>query len=228
MENKIVNKIKKLLSLAGSSNQNEAETASKKANELLIKHNLKMQDVKSHSSDYEREILSAKTKQSPEDKYINGILSKHFFVQLVIARDKRNNITTVYILGRKENVEVAGYVKDFLTRAFRDLWAKYRNESKCPANFKQSYFIGLYKGLDEQLSVTRKATEAETGLIVIKQDEALSEFINDIFGKLKNSRKHTISTRDSRAIEAGKEAGKSLKIQQGISNNSGQSGLYLK
>lgn len=48
----IMEKIQKLLSLANSDNENEAKMATARANELLIKYNLNLQQIEDHQNDY--------------------------------------------------------------------------------------------------------------------------------------------------------------------------------
>ena len=223
MNNKIVEKIKKLLSLANSDNQNEAEIASRKANELLVKFNLSMQDVESAENTYEQDSLSAKAKMSLEDKFILPIVGEHFFVRIVKSR--RNNVTTVFILGEENNVEVAKYVYDFLSRAFKGLWLSYRQRTGCSNSHKQSYYYGLYQGLDAQLTVTRKAVEQETGLVVVK-DGQLEKFVNNIFNNLKKGN-YKANCNSQEARLAGHEAGKNLKISKSLGEGSSNSEKYL-
>ena len=47
MDNKVVERIKKLLSLASSPNEHEAKMAAEKANELLLRFNLTASEVES-------------------------------------------------------------------------------------------------------------------------------------------------------------------------------------
>ena len=58
MNNKIIEKIQKLLSLSGSENVNEAELAMSKAQELMTKHNIDMQTVDNHDSEYINIVFS--------------------------------------------------------------------------------------------------------------------------------------------------------------------------
>jgi len=54
MNKKILEKIQKLLSLATSDNEHEAKAAMDKANALLVKHNLSMQEAK-ENLEYEKD-----------------------------------------------------------------------------------------------------------------------------------------------------------------------------
>lgn len=228
MEN-ITAKIQKLLSLANSDNQHEAELASKKANELLVKHNLKMQDVESHNENYDDDVLCDKAKKSAEDKFILSILNKFFFVQTVQDRIRDRvtgrNVTRIHILGKKSNVEVATYVYQYLTRAFKTLWTQYKAEHGCPSNYKQAFYLGLHTGLCNQLEQTKKDVEQETGLVVVK-DADLADFVASTLGKTRSvSSKAAI--RDRGAVQAGTEAGKNIRIRRGLDEGSSQSDRFL-
>ena len=79
MDNKLIEKIQKLLALSGSSNENEAKAAMTKAQELMLKHNIDMRSVKEHDSEYINELSEAFKREHPSMKYINSIIEKYFF-----------------------------------------------------------------------------------------------------------------------------------------------------
>lgn len=222
---KIAEKIKKLLALANSSNQHEAETASRMANTLLVKHNLTMQGVEASTADYERDTLPGGGRATVEEKFILPLLTAHFFVKIVKSR--RTGATVHHILGRSENVEVAKYVFDFLNSSFRQLWLNYKQATNCGTASKQSFYLGLYGGLNTQLSNARKNVESETGLVVVEDDPALARFMQAAFNNLKHEKRGKVKLRDREAQNAGHEAGKNLKIRRGLDSAGQNSGRLL-
>jgi len=224
MENKILEKIKKLLSLATSPNENEAKLASEKAQALLLKHNLSLSELDYEESRYSKETL-VEGRAKVEDKFIHAILAKFFFVTLVRSR----KIGGVYILGEKTNVEIARYTKAYLEQTFKALFKAYKKETGCPSGHRQSYYFGLHKGLTEKLEAQKKAFEEQFkannpnsnyGLVVT--DKALARFVRDQFGNLRSSRSK-FSNRSDDAQSAGKEAGSNIRINRGLSSsNSGE------
>jgi hypothetical protein len=213
-------KIQKLLSLANSDNEHEARLAAEKANALLIKHNLTMQQAKDVSEDYENTVLDLGKRAPVVTKYINSIVLKHFFVELI--RSRRYGKSTISVLGTKTNVEIAVYVHSYLTIQFESLWKAYKARTGVDASAKQSYWMGLFRGLDAQLSAQRAAVQRETGLVVVK-DMGLEKFKASQFNQLTKSAKTNVNIKDTNAMAAGREDGAKMRITKAMhSSGSGQ------
>ena len=225
----ITKKIQKLLSLAESSNEHEAKAAANMAQELMVKHNLQSVDLE--ESEYGENVIDEYKRANVQSKYVIDLLDRFFFVKPVTARRARRNektlrierYTTLEIFGTKENVEIAQYTYGFLMRAFDRSWKEYKRETGAPASSKQSYMVGLWRGLKEQLSTTRKKVENETGLVVV-QDHGLSSYMFSKIGATKQRNSRT-KVGDSQAANSGKEAGRNMRISRGI--NQGHAGKVL-
>lgn len=216
----ILIKIQKLLSLANSDNEHEARAAAEKANALLIKHNLTMQQAKDVSEEYENTVLDMGKRVSIVAKYVNSIVLKHFFVELV--RSRQYGKTSLSVLGTKTNVEIAVYVHSYLTIQFESLWKAYKARTGVDASAKQSYWMGLFRGLDTQLSAQRVAVQRETGLVVVK-DMGLEKFKASQFNRLTKSTKTNVNIKDGAALAAGREDGAKLRITKAM-HSSGSGG----
>lgn len=226
LKNKIIDKIQKLLALATSPVEAEAKSAAAMANKLLIQHNLTMQDVPDKSQkQYEKDTLFEGSEARTEDKFITSLLGEYFFVRIVTRRDRRAGKTIFIILGEETNVAVARYVYEFLHRAFKDLWKQYQKETGAKSGSKQSYYMGLYKGLQEQFKAKHREVVTDRGLILVK-DGDLERFVKDNFDRLRSS-SQKVNLNDARAKEQGFEKGKSLHISRGIESSSGNLGKYL-
>jgi hypothetical protein len=224
MDTKVIEKIKKLLSLGNSDNEHEARLAAERASELLVRHNLSIQDVKRQDSDYGSHVVRDGYWCETEDKYVTSIIKAHFFVDVFenvtnerhpTARSRRRRLTFV---GTKENIEIAAYIYHFLMHEFRMLWACYKVKNKANERSRQSYYLGLFNGLHAQLKDRRQSVEKETGLVVVK-DAGLKKYIDNNFGKMKQS-KASISDRDASARASGFEEGKNLSIRKGLNDTS--------
>lgn len=222
MNDKVIEKIQKLLSLANSPNEHEAKLATEKANELLIKFNLSMQDVSKESQkEYLEKTVEDSKRRSAESYHVTQIIVSHFFVKALMRTVNRR--TTVYFLGEATNVQIASYVYSYLIRAYRECWEKHRELYDSPVKAKHSYYSGLSYGLSEQLKVKRKSVEAETGLMVI-EDPDLVEKVS----KYKHAKHRKESNRDTHAEYVGYQDGLQLRIKRGIENQSEDNGLYLE
>lgn len=224
MDKKLLQKIKKLLSLANSDNEHEAKLAMDMANELLVKHNISMQQA-SESLEYEKNKLDEISRKSVEDKFIHVILKNYFFVKIVSSRSRVENKTTIYVLGTDTNVQIATYVYSYLKLTFKSLFSDYKKTTGCKANARQSYYSGLFDGICEQLEKTKRTVEQKEGLVVV-DDKALQRYTLGAFKNLK-TRSSSYALRDGQAVKEGAKDGKNIRISKGISSN-GKAGLFLK
>lgn len=157
MDTKLIEKIQKLISLEDSPNKNEAEAAMVKAQELMLKHNIELRTIQNHDSEYIHETSDTFKRKDPMMKFINGILTKYFFVEIVIS--KIYNASFFNYIGEKKNVEVAIHTSNFLKATFKRLWKEYKKENDASERSKSSFHYGLYQGLVDRLESQKVETE---------------------------------------------------------------------
>lgn len=237
---KILDKIQKLLALANSSNENEAKAASARAQALLTQYNLTMVDAEATADKYGKEFVDSGRQRMPiQWKFVQSLLREFFFIEIVQTKRRmkpdintasqeeisdylfgRPKLEICYIMfGQPHNIEVAKYVRDFLMRAFEDSFKTYRKETGASVKAKQSYYMGLYQGLQEQLLAARQEVEQETGLVVVP-DADLNDFIQDAFSNKLTTTKNSTTIRDKQAMTAGYEKGKDMSVARGLSGGS--------
>jgi hypothetical protein len=77
-----IDRIRKLLALAGSSNQHEAETAMRKAHELMLRHNI--ETTANRDGNYEVGHLGDPEKRvTGVESDVAGVLAEFFFVKVI-------------------------------------------------------------------------------------------------------------------------------------------------
>jgi hypothetical protein len=140
------------------------------------------------------------------------------------VRSRTSYGTAIFILGTDTNIEIARYVHSHLKATFKTLFKAYKLKTGCPATSRQSYYLGLYKGLSAQLTETKKNVEQETGLVLVK-DSALSDFKDGQFSRLTKSRAR-FTDRDGSARAAGHTDGGNIRISKGIESR-GPRGMLL-
>ncbi len=232
MNNAILAKIQKLLALATSPNEHEARAAAAKAEELLVGHNLDMQTVMSAELDYDKVNAFEGARMRVESKFINSIVTEFFFVKAISTRTKasrysdRKASVSVCFIGEKTNVQVAIFIHDFLTRKFPECFAQFQKETGASAKSRQSYYLGLYRGLREQLEAARSKVESERSLVLVA-DPRLDKAVMNLVGKTVPGRAAKIDARDYEAIQAGIETGKKLNLARGLGGPSEQSNKQL-
>jgi hypothetical protein len=233
MNDKIIDKIKKLLALATSDNEHEASRAAEQAHRLLLKHNLTEQSVRDRPPlEYGRLGVDRRIFARTEDKFVDTILQEHFFVRVITSRHLRPDDgggssrsawyeRDVILIGTKSNVEVAAYIRHFLIGKFRDLWLSYKRENDARPRDQQPYYLGLMQGLGKKLLDQRHRVEAEMSLVLVK-DPALDELVKDI-----ESGRSSKVRGEQEVILHGLEDGKKIEIQRGLEEKSTVSGKFL-
>lgn len=236
----LLKKVQKLLALATSSNEHESNVAAQKAQELIVKYNIDLQQM-NQQFEYEWHVLSDEPYLRVHQKFILPVLNSYFFVKTllvprVVGRTEvgaRKIKTELKILGTPTNVIIADYMFNYLSETYQRLWLEYKKNNGLDEKSRQAYYHGLTKGLREKLDEARKLSEefkAEElansqqmsiadakALTVVKTDLALeSEF------KKINTKTHRAAgfSRDSEAEAAGHEHGKKINISRPIDHKS--------
>lgn len=227
MEN-ILDRVRKILALAKNNpNQNESETAMRRAQQLMLEHNLTQSDLK-EPEEYVVDRGNFPTgKILTESRHIFPILRDFFFVEMFVTRSRsgyqnfnRKQETTWSFIGKPENIEVAKYVFEYLSRTYRSLYREYLDENYGKSFRSQQYagafYSGVASGLSEKLSRDRNTFQEERGLVVVK-DPNLMDILNNQENMRKGG-KHFYSGNEA-AKSSGYEKGKEIQIRHGISEH---------
>lgn len=220
-QEQILEKVQKLLSLAGSDNENEARMASAKASELLLKYNLSLSQVKDFQPEYERKEVSDELLAFQAHHLILCSLIQEFFIVKILVTSTQqkfgNRVKVISFIGTAVNIQVAEYVYTYLDRMFPVLFDQYRRKNyDAKLTDRKAYYVGLSKGIRENLEATKFKVEQEAGLVIMP-DANLKKYVDTISTKTVNSKSSYSANPD--AVNAGIEAGKNLKIQRGLSSS---------
>ncbi|MBT7611287.1 MAG: DUF2786 domain-containing protein [Bacteriovoracaceae bacterium] len=217
---KLIVKIKKLLNLAESDNIHEREQATLKANQLLLKHNLKQYQVNSLQDGLEQteEICLKRvleTKRTTSKMHAIYEILSCFFVQPVFNHGK--GIVYLEVIGSRINVELAAYVTQFLEQELEFIWELTKKENSLKGvKARNSFFKGVGKGYASKIHQQNNQTLKDNELIVLKEE--LQNQVAKVYGRLSFSGSTAKTCDDSMLL--GKKAGKSLNIRKGISSTS--------
>ena len=223
MNREIINKVKKLLSLATSDNENEAKLAAQKAQKLLIEHNLKLHEAESISEDdYTKHEKMMRYRSSPEEKYILSILNRFFFVYSL--HRYRGNIRTLEMFGTPENVEIATYIYYFLEYKFKSLYKRQAEifHWKHGKN-RNAFYLGLFKGLTDKL-LEEQGKHNSNALMII--NKSLINYVKKENPNIKNTNAAPIRGNDQ-AVNSGYEQGRKLNINKGLESKNEHSKTIL-
>lgn len=223
--NPIISKIKKLLALATSPNENEAKAAARKAQELLVAHNLDMQAVERHESDYDEKTAAESGGTPSEWKFCTIIIRDYFFCRVIW--DKVSPKHRILLLGQKTNLQIAQYTFDFLVVKFRQCWKEYKDTHSAEARSRQSFYTGFFQGICDQLQEGRQSVETSRGLVLVR-DKQLDKFVTNKYPFLGTKRHGMGNVNDAHAVAAGREQGKALKFARGLGGPAKKTGLLIK
>jgi len=238
---RMLDKVRKLLSLARSGNENEAFLAMQKANELIEKYNIDRIE-QNRAARFVYTIINHKKKRIENyQRRICVILMEHFFVQTVCSflYDPIDGETyqTIELLGTAENVRVGEYVYHFLMNQMEVLWKDYQRKRPGPAaRNKRSYRLGVLKGFHDKLDrqakerMRRHRPEAvgfpTLSALIRSEDNGLKSFVAMRFPRLCNNRSSG-SRIDIRTFQAGIDDGSRLILHKGICHQEGYRGRLL-
>ncbi len=215
---RLILKIKKLLSLAESDNIHERELATIKANQLLLKHNLNRYQLNEHLLErdediYLKSVLEAK-KITSKFHAIYDILEL-FFVRPVFNRKKGR--VFLEVVGTRVNVALADYISTFLDQELEFIWkvTKKKNPHLKGVKARNSFLEGISKGYREKIKTLHRQHASSNELIVL--DNNLEECFSRVYGKLGGTTSLP-KTSCQASLELGKEAGHSLNIRKGLSS----------
>jgi hypothetical protein len=218
---KMMLRIKKLMALAESQNQHEAEAAMAKAHELIAKYNL---DIIIHETrrDFVSVFVGRPAVRHPrEDYYLARLLQEYYFVTglwvpaYVLEKSKMGRV--LEISGTVHNIRLASYVHDFVRHFISSQWNRY-NKDKGLNRFRMTDFaVGIIEGFCSKLKRHAEAKdrpEHKAALIKI-EDPLLMKYIDFKYPHTARFRRK-ISNQDDRVVKDGMSVGTKLVISKGI------------
>ena len=215
-QSKTLRRVQKLLALATSANRHEAEAAMAAANTLLLRYNLELPQG-GPPLGYGARRLGASAAALPLDwKLVGAILAEFFFVECIWTttynprRDRHERVLEV--MGSEANLEMAGYVHDFLHASTDRLWRLEHRTLELPGSRKREYTAGVLLGFRDKLRQERKRN-AEVGLVWLG-DPDLQRFVRNRHPYIRAMAKSGV--RRSQAHEAGRAAGQRLTLQRPV------------
>lgn len=228
-EQRVLDRVAKLLALAESPNVNEAQAAMAAAQRLLLKHNLEDRAA-THARGYAfRHVGPAATRHAEHEKILGTLLGKHFFVEAIwipvylVSEGKR--VTVLELVGTPANLEIAEYVHGYLLTTAERLWRDHKRAAFIESDRdRRTFLAGVMSGFSQKLA--REAThQREQGLVWVR-DADLDEFLHR-----RHPRMRTFSYGGGRKREAfahGKAAGEKIVLHRGVNAGPVSRGRLLK
>ncbi len=230
IDERIIRKLKKLLALSASDNENEATLAMIKAEEIMRKHNLSTVDVAMDGSGayVQSKDIQGLTKRVQKWERALGIsIANIFWGKAITIRFPGKGWKMTFVAG-KTDLEIITDLYERLRRTIKRMSGEYvRNNPDpfiSPRTLHNSYRIGMLITISERLQKLKENTQPSntknsygiTGkeLMVVK-DKAVEQRVKQMFPDLK-----MVSTRfssvDAAAFEKGKIDGKTVNLNKSV------------
>lgn len=179
----VADKVKKLLALADSPNENEAQTAMLKAQELMVKHKLTMRDVEEV---VEKQVVTMTTThqkfRNTKWKAILGKVISDNFLCESLSQVNQNHSARVCFVGLEEDVDICvavfNYAVKYVDKNVARLRRKYYDAGQSAKGVEEAYAIGFCHGLRENYMAQIK-NNTEFGLVLVK-DDRIKEAMDDL------------------------------------------------
>lgn len=223
---RIVARIRKLLALAQSPNQHEAEAAAMAARRLMLKFNIEVERASPHVA--ERKHLGFRHLGRPSgrilehDRRLANILTRYFFVEglwIPVYRPlegKRGSV--LEICGREANLVMAEHVHSFLSATATRLWAAYKRATKRSSNRdRQAFLAGVMRGFESKLTAQNEQFQ-EQGLVWVPGAE-LRSYVRRRYPRTESVRRGGARRND--AFSEGHRAGQEIVLSKPVESGSG-------
>src|SRR6478735_7081503 len=146
----LLERIAKLLALAESSNEHEAQAAMSAAQRLMLKYNIDLAISGREPAYGFRHLGEPSGRVNEAQRILAGILADHFFVQAIWvpvwrAQEGRRG-SVLEICGSEANLELADYVHAFLNVTAERLFREYRRTPSGRGAKRLKFVAGVMSG----------------------------------------------------------------------------------
>lgn len=186
-QNKVIDKIEKLLALAGSDNENEAKSAMMKARELMAKYEIKREQLH-EGQEEERAIVHYTSPPFRDDwcKMIASVIADNFRSR-VISSSRRGSggAYRLKFFGYDEDAEICINIFNYAVKVIRNRFATLRAiyadaGRKFERNEKMNYVEGFCYGLERNFEDQKAQSESFALALIVPP--AVCEYVDNIPG----------------------------------------------
>ncbi|MDQ0149604.1 DUF2786 domain-containing protein [Eubacterium multiforme] len=219
MDNEIIIKIKKLLALSKSSNENEAKNAMLKAQQLMIKHKITIQEAENFEEiNIGEETSNIKFRSIKWKANLASVIADNFGCILYYNTHSKG-VHEIKFYGKEEDRIICSIMMAYAVKCIESSSIKYINElrkdrrRKHFKNIKTDYALGFINGLKVQFDKQVKSNE--WGLVIVrdrKVDEMFNEFSKD-FGSISV---REVYKDNAKAFKKGQDEGERFSISDKI------------
>jgi hypothetical protein len=219
---KIIDKIRKLLALANSSNEHEAALAAAHAQRLLSEHNLAMTDIESEQKPQSADKVEANVSKTLPKwvRHLSAGVCTAFDCQAI----HHPALGKMTFIGVGADVQIAAYTFAYLDKTVRRLCSSYikhnvsdRTPNRQRELLRQSYYLGAVSTITGRLREQKVQTPITPGALVPVKEGLIKKAMSDM-GPTRTVRSRR-SYINSHAYTKGQQDGQQVGINKGISGS---------
>jgi|APSaa5957512535_1039671.scaffolds.fasta_scaffold00685_8 hypothetical protein len=228
----IIEKIKKLLSMANTKhyNEHEAAVAASQAQRLLDKHNLSSADIAVEEIN-EKPLETNQRTPYPWMQRLAGSVARNFNCTMFLRQDHKK--LDLIFVGTDLDIEIAQYVFQYLYKTIITMHRKFGKSVSKEHHNRQgaidSYILGITMSLNDELrnfaEANKKKSETAvnpttkmTGLelMIVKQNK-IENYLSKY--KMKQSKARGGGITDPNAYASGQCAGSKINLRRGVAGS---------
>jgi hypothetical protein len=225
-------RVQKLLALAESDNQHEAESAMLKAHQLMAKYNMERVYHPGEERNFQSAFVGRPALRHRRDEYhLAGLLQDYYFVQgiwvSVYVLEKGKIGRVLEISGTPSNIDMAAYVYDFVNRFIETEWRQYNREKKLTLHRRTDFAIGIIEGFRAKLDSFETETENSadrSSYPVLREDAGLKAYMAYKYPYTRSTTRQTAYPHQG-LYSDGVRIGKQLVIYKGVTRKETRTAL---
>lgn len=228
-DDKVINRLKKMLALANNNGATEGERAAalQQSYTLLAKYNLTMAQVDAHNSTPQEQRMAEKAAFPvyPWARRIAGQVAGLFFCKYYFMRKDTGKQATHVFIGKESNAATAQYMAEYVVRSVMKEAAKMYGSAIAPEarNFAEGVASKLYDRIKEiKDSFNKQEPDAPGTALVLaslydSEAGANDAWLDALGVKLRTKKTSSKGVTDSAAFYAGRDFGSTVSLAPQIS-----------
>ena len=233
MEDKIINRIKKMLALANDAGATEGErdNALRMAYNLLAKHNLTMATVEGHTNEEKREKKAEQFYGRPWALVVAQAVAKLFFCEYFYMRSSTKNHVYHYFVGKESNSVTALEMAKYLVESLRKESNRRMRELGENVTWRRSFATGAANRIRSrvnELKAEASAPAVSTGTSLVlaslydTEREANQLWLKEAGVSLRTAASRAKNSVDPGAYTRGQRYGDSLNLNRQLESKEKQ------
>lgn len=226
VENKVLERVKKMIALGKDAGASEAEreTALRMAYNLLAKYNLSMSDLPEDDSNEARERQDVVISADRWARSLAQAVAKLFFCKYFYMRTGTSGKDKHCFVGRQSNVITARYMSEFLIKSVKREASRRYKSPTTPQG--RSFCVGtvdsVRKRVEEMIKQDTESTPG-TALVLVslhqREAEANEKWLNGTGVSLIRAKARVDNSLRAGAFYDGREYGKTVSLNQQVSSS---------